>query len=108
MRYTSTLNKSGQATLPKAVANLLGLEPGMRFYYEVSPDQKTITIQREQTFLESLAKIDAIRERAIKKNPKIAERIKQFSGMEYEEVREWWESTPEGKKEFEEEYGVKL
>lgn len=108
MRYTATLNKSGQATLPRAVAKLLGIEPGMRFYYEVSPDQKTVTIQRQENLLESIAKVDAIRAAAIKRDPKIAQRIKEQAGLEYEDIIALELSTPEGRREFEEEHGVKL
>ena len=49
-----------------------------------------------------------MREKEKKENPKLAENIEKHKGMTYEEVMDAYYDTPEGKKEFEEEYGIKL
>ena len=105
--YTATVGARGQVTIPKPLRDLLGLTADNN-KINFATNGSTITLSRERTLLESLAEIDRINEEAERRNPSIKKLRKKYAGMEYEKIRDLWESTPEGKKEFEERYGVKI
>ena len=104
MSYTVAINSSGQATIPKDIRDFLRVTPGEnRLVFEVKDGGVTITKEKtpRQLLQESLKKIDRIL------GPKPVNKNK-FAGMSFDEVREAWSETPEGKAEMEERYGVKL
>lgn len=102
MMYAVSINSSGQATIPKDVRDFLKVTPGEnRLVFEVKDGNVIITKERtpKQALHDSLQQIDKI----LGVNP-----AGKFSGMTFDEVREAWNETPEGKTEMEERYGVKL
>lgn len=107
MTYTVSITSSGQITLPKAVRELLGVKIGDKVEIDTVGDVVKVTT-RKQSLLDTFAKIDEARERAEKRNPKIKELKKQYAGLEFEEVRDLYDKTPEGKKEFKEKYGIEI
>ena len=111
MNYAVAINSSGQATIPKAVRELLGIIPGEnRLIFETRG--KTVTVKREKSraelFDETLAKIHRDLAEEERTNPAFREAKKRYAGMSYEEVMDAYYDTPEGKQEFEERYGIKL
>lgn len=111
MTYAVAINSSGQATIPKAVRDLLGIIPGEnRLTFDIK-DKKVILGKeksRREQLLASLDKIHKILEKAERENPKIKEAKEKYQNMSFEEIRDAYDDTPEGKKEFEEKYGIKL
>ena len=57
---TLTVSSVGQITLPRKVRKMLGLEKGSKLDVEISEDKKTITLKRQKTFEEVMAKLDEI------------------------------------------------
>lgn len=111
MTYAVTINSSGQATIPKAIREILGVVPGKnRLTFEVKGDTVTLGREksREEQLLASLAKIHKMEKKAERENPAYRAAKKKYAGMSYEEIRDAYDATPEGKKEFEEKYGIKL
>lgn len=111
MTYAVAINSSGQATIPKAVRDLLGVVPGEnRLIFDIKG--KKVTLGREPSRKElleaSMEKIWASIEREKKENPEFAKNFEKYKGMTFNEVRDAYESTPEGKKEFKERYGIDI
>lgn len=111
MSYTVAINSSGQATIPKAVRNILGLIPNEnRLTFNIVDGQVILSREpsRREMLEASLEKIAARNKEAEKRNPEIKKLRKKYQGMTFDEVRDAYDATPEGKKEFEEKYGIKL
>ena len=111
MSYAVSINSSGQATIPKAIRDLLGVVPGEnRLIFDL--EGKKVVLKREKSrremLDETMKKIEAINRRAERRNPKIKEMKERYKGMTFNEVRDAYDATPEGKKEFEEKYGHKI
>lgn len=108
MSIAVAINSSGQATIPKAVREFLGVVPGEnRLVFDF--EGKGVVVKREKSrrelFEESEKKIRKIMAEAEKRNPKITEMKKKYAGMTFDEVRDAYDATPEGRKEFKEKYG---
>lgn len=108
MSIAVSINSSGQATIPKVVRDLLGIVPGEnRLIFDL--EGKKVVLKREKSrrelLEESLKRIHKINEEAEKRNPKITEMKKKYAGMTFDEVRDAYDATPEGRKEFKEKYG---
>ena len=111
MTYAVAINSSGQATIPKAIRDLLGIIPGEnRLTFNIQKGQVVLgkEASRRERLLASLDKIHQRLEKEKAENPEIAKNIEKYKGMTYEEIREAYDNTPEGKKEFEEKYGITL
>lgn len=111
MSYAVAINSSGQATIPKAVREVLHVVPGEnRIIFNVDGD--TVTLNREasraEQFDASLAKIHARLAAAERRNPNITKMKQRYAGMTFDEVRDAYDATPEGQRELEEKYGIKL
>ena len=108
MSIAVSINSSGQATIPKAVREYLGVVPGEnRIVFDF--EGKKVVLKREKSrkelLDESMKKIRQITEKAEKRNPKIIEMKKRYAKMTFNEVRDAYDATPEGRKEFKEKYG---
>lgn len=111
MTYAVAINSSGQATIPKAIRDLLGIVPGEnRLTFDVIKGKVVLgrEASRREQLLASLDKIHHIMGEAERQNPTITEARKRYSGMSFEEIRDTYDATPEGKKELEEKYGIKI
>ena len=111
MSYAVAINSSGQATIPKAVRDVLGVVPGEnRIIFDIVKGKVVLTKEpsRAEMLDATMKRIWARLEKEKRENPKVAESIEKYKGMSYEEVMDAYYDTPEGKKEFEEEYGIKL
>ena len=112
MTYAVAVNSSGQATIPKAIRDLLGIVPGEnRITFDIKKN-KTVVLGREpsrrEQLMTSLEKIWARNEELARTNPEFAAAREKYKGMDFEKVRDAYYETEEGKKDFEEEYGIKL
>ncbi|MBR2836793.1 hypothetical protein IKE79_00355 [Candidatus Saccharibacteria bacterium] len=111
MSYAVSINSSGQATIPKAVRDLLGVVPGKnRLTFDIVKGKVILGREksRAEQLDESMEKIWAMLEEAERRNPEITKAKEKYKGMTYDEVMDAYYATEEGKKEFEEEYGYKL
>lgn len=111
MSYTVTINSSGQATIPKAVRSILGVIPTEnRITFDIINGQVVLTREpsRREMLEASLKRIATRNKEAEKKNPEIKKLREKYKGMTFNEVRDAYDATEEGKKEFEEKYGIKL
>ena len=111
MTYAVAINSSGQATIPKAIRELLGVVPGEnRLTFDVVKGKVILgrEASRREQLMASLAKIDANMAAAKKRDPRIAEAMERYKGMTFDEVREAYDATPEGKQEFKEKYGFEI
>ena len=112
MTYAVAINSSGQATIPKAIREALNVVPGEnRLVFEETEDGRIILKReksRRELFEESLEKIWAINEEEERRNPEFAKNRKKYAGMTFNEVRDAYDATPEGKKEFKEKYGFEI
>ena len=111
MSYAVSINSSGQATIPKAIRDLLGIVPGEnRLVFDIVKGKVVIEKEKSRRELleESLRKIDAINKAAEKRNPEIKKLRKKYAGMTFNEVRDAYDATPEGKREFKEKYGFEI
>lgn len=109
--FAVAINSSGQATIPKVVRDFLGVVPGEnRLIFDFEGEKVVLKREksRRELFEESERKIRKITERAEKRNPKIREMRERYKGMTFSEVRDVYDATPEGRKEFEEKYGIKI
>ena len=104
MAYTTTLSSAGQITLPKEARILTGITPGSKL--KIGLENGKIIIERKKSLEEAVKEIDRLRELAIKKNPEILERREKYTGMTSSEMRDAWDSSPEGKAYYEEENGA--
>ena len=108
MSYAVAINSSGQATIPKAIRDLLGIVPGEnRLVFDVVKGKVVMEKEksRRELFEESEKKIRKLMAEAEKRNPEITKLKKKYAGMTFNEVREAYDATPEGIKEFREKYG---
>ena len=55
-----------------------------------------------------MEKIWANIEREKQENPEFAKNFEKYKGMTFNEVRDAYEATPEGKREFKERYGIDI
>lgn len=111
MTYAVAINSSGQATIPKAIRELLGIVPGEnRLTFEVVKGKVILGREKSRAEMldESMEKIWRNLEEAERRNPEIKKAIETYRGMTFNEVRDAYDATPEGKREFEEKYGIKL
>ena len=112
MTYAVAINRSGQATIPKAIREALSLVPGEnRLIFEKTKEGQVILKReksRREMLEESLEKIWAITSEEEKKNPEFAKNRRKYAGMTFNEVRDAYDATPEGKKEFNEKYGFEI
>ncbi len=109
MTYAVAINSSGQATIPKAIRDLLGVVPGEnRLTFDIVKGKVILgrEASRREQLLASLDKIHKNIEREKKRNPEFAKNYEKYKGMDFEEVRNAYEATPEGKREFKEKYGI--
>ena len=109
MSIAVSINSSGQATIPKAVRDALGVVPGEnRLTFDIV-DGKVI-LGREPSRAEMLdASLKIIHkniEKAKKNNPEFAKNYEKYKGMTYREFIEAYEDTEEDKKEYKERYGI--
>ena len=103
MIYTSTVTKTGQVFLPKAVRLALGLEPGSRVSINLKKD--TIAIERKKT----LEYVENTLEKLRASLPESAkEKIRQNRGKTAGEIREEWLKSEESTKYYGEKYGIKV
>lgn len=63
---------------------------------------------QQQAFLDSLDHMHQVMAEAERKNPKILENKKKYAGMTFNEIRDAYDATPEGRKEFKERYGLEI
>ena len=111
MTYAVAVNSSGQATIPKAIRELLNIVPGEnRLTFDVVGGKVILgrEASRRERLLSAFAKIEKNTAAAKKRNPEIANNIKKYRNMSFEEIRDAYDSTPEGKKEFKEKYGYDI
>jgi len=111
MTYAVSINSSGQATIPKAIRELLSVVPGEnRLTFDVVKGKVILgrEASRREQLMASVAKIDANMSAAKKRDPRIAEAMDKYRGMTFNEVRDAYDATPEGKKEFKEKYGFEI
>lgn len=101
MMYATTITKSGQATIPKEVRDILGINLGERIYFTVNKD-KTVSLAREMTEKEARAYLDSFF--ADEEGQRL---IKKHAGKSVSQLREEWDNSPEGKAYYEEEYGIR-
>ena len=94
--YTATVTKTGQITIPKAVREMLGVEPGQRVVFRRS--RTGATIAREKTAAEIAEEID----RLIPDEAR-GHHMKEYAGMTSSEMQEKWLETPDARKYFEKE-----
>lgn len=111
MSFAVAINSSGQATIPKAVREFLGVVPGEnRLIFDF--EGKKVILKKEPsrkaTLEKSLKKIWKDVEKEKKQNPEFAKGYEKYKDMTFDEVREAYDATPEGKKEFEEKYGIRI
>ena len=109
MTYAVAINSSGQATIPKAIRDLLNVVPGKnRLTFDVKHGQVLLGREpsREEQLNASLKKIWKTLGKAERKNPAITEARKKYKNMSFEEIRDVYDATPEGKEEFKEKYGI--
>lgn len=111
MTYAVAINSSGQATIPKAIRDLLGVVPGEnRLTFDIVKGKVILgrEASRREQLLSSLDKIHKTMEKAERENPAIIAAKAKYKDMTFEEIRDAYDATPEGKKEFEEKYGIKI
>lgn len=111
MTYAVAINSSGQATIPKAIRELLNIVPGEnRLTFDVVKGK--VILGREPSRAErlesSMKKIWSRLDKELKTNPEFAKNYEKYKGMGYEEVRATYDASPEGKKEFKEKYGIEI
>ena len=111
MSYTVSINSSGQATIPKAVREFLGVVPGKNpLIFDIVKNRVIIKKGKsnEEIFEENMQKIWKRMEEAERRNPEIKKYKEMYKGMTFDEVRDAYDATEKGKKEFEEKYGFRI
>lgn len=109
MSFAVAINASGQATIPKEIRDLLGVVPGKnRLTFEVVNGKVTLgkEASRAELLQSSLRKIWANIEEEKRRNPEFAHGFEKYKGMTFNEIRETYDATPEGKRELREKYGI--
>ena len=106
-KKTITITSSRQTTIPVANLRAAGADlKGSKFYIENDPKTGNIILKRQRTLEEAIVILDEMNKKSIKRNPKIAENTKRHAGWEYEDYREEWDNSPEGKAYYKEKYGL--
>ena len=108
MSYVVSINSSGQATIPKAVREFLGVVPGENRLIFDLVDGKVVLMRepsRAEMLEESMKKIWALNEEEEKRSPEIKTLKKKHAGMTFNEVRDAYDASPEGREEFKKKYG---
>ena len=108
MSFAVSINSSGQATIPKAVREYLGVVPGEnRIIFDFVNGKVVLGREpsRKEMLEASLQRIWAINEEEERKNPEVKRLKKKYAGMTFNEVRDAYDATPEGREEFKEKYG---
>ena len=96
----AAVTKAGQVSLPKDIADSLGVKYGeSRVKFAIFGDGK-ITISRQPTLEEKLSRLQK------SFTPEQKEAIRQSAGKTVAEIREEWDNSEEGKKYYKEEYGI--
>ncbi len=111
MSYAVSINSSGQATIPKAIRDLLGIVPGEnRLVFDIVKGKVVLFREpsRKEMLEASLNKIWGNIEKEKKKNPEFAKNYEKYKGMTFNEVRDAYDATPEGRREFKEKYGIDI
>ncbi|MBR2658502.1 AbrB/MazE/SpoVT family DNA-binding domain-containing protein [Candidatus Saccharibacteria bacterium] len=111
MTYAVAINSSGQATIPKAIRDLLGIVPGEnRLTFDIIKGKVVLgrEASRKEQLFASLDKIHKSIEKEKKQNPEFAKNFEKYKGMTYNEIRDAYDATPEGKREFKEKYGFDI
>ena len=108
MSYAVSINSSGQATIPKAVREFLGVVPGEnRLIFDFVGGK--VVLKREPSRREmleaSMKKIWAMNEKEEREHPEMREAKEKYKGMTFNEVRDAYDATSEGREEFKEKYG---
>ena len=111
MTYAVSINSSGQATIPKAVREFLGVVPGEnRIIFDIVKGK--VVLAREPSRAEmldaSLKRIHESVEKEKSENPEFARNYEKYKGMSYREFIEAYEDTEEDKKEMKEKYGIDI
>ena len=101
MQYTSTLTRSGQITLPKPIRDLIGITYGERVRLSFKDD--AIVLEREKTFDEIMTQIDTINTTVPKETKTL---IRKYAGKTASELRDEFDSSPEGHIYYKEKYGI--
>lgn len=96
---TAAITKSGQVSLPREIANRLGLSNNSRLKYNVL-DDGTITIDRELSFWEKLDNFHNSLTPAQKK------KIATTKDMTVDELKSKWANSAKGKAHLKEKYGL--
>ena len=101
--YTVTISKSGQITLPKELREFLGVKIGERITFRKKRDEVSIARRiSDEEFLERLDAMKTPETRAfLKKNGA------RLAKQSISEMKDEWAKSAEGKKYFEEKYGVR-
>ncbi|MBR3256858.1 AbrB/MazE/SpoVT family DNA-binding domain-containing protein [Candidatus Saccharibacteria bacterium] len=99
--YSSTLTKTGQVFLPKAVRSALNLLPGQSVVLSLKGD--SLVLKRAQSVEELVAELEEIRENASEKTKL---RLEKNAGKSAQELRENWSASPEGKSFYGGRYGL--
>ena len=79
MSYATVINRSGQATIPKAIREILRVDVGEKIEFEVEQDR--VLLRRKMTDEEFLAKIDAL------KSDRTKELMKKYKGRSVAELK---------------------
>lgn len=106
MRKTIALTSSRQITLPSALIKMIGAEPGSKLVARYDEKTDSIRLERQRTVEESLELLRKIQEKTMRENPEIAENVRRHAGWEFEQIRDEWDKTPEGKAYYKEKFGV--
>lgn len=107
MAYVTTLSSSGQITLPKTLRNKLCISAGDQVVIDEIHDQIVLK-SRRQELEETFAKLDALVKEKEQNDPEFVKAREKYSGMTFNEVRDAYDATPEGRKEFKERYGLDI
>ena len=101
MIYSATITKTGQATIPKAIRDILGIDPGSnaRIIYHTHRDG-SVSITRDLTYDEARAYLDSYFS-----DKKSKELVKKHAGKSASQLIDEWLASPAGKAHLQEEYG---
>lgn len=100
----AAITKSGQASIPRAVADQIGAEYGKDRIDYVQLQDGTILIRRQPTFFEQLK---SIHDSFTPEQKAAAKRLGQeLDHKSVGEVLDEWTRSPKGKKYMKEKYGI--
>ena len=94
------ISSQGQLTLPKAMREMLGVEPGGELKLKFNSDDNKVELERAKTLEEQL--------RALRDSftPKMKAAIRKNRGKTASQMKDEWAKSSEGKKYFKEKYGL--